>query len=133
MLPHPDFIFTIPSIHDDANLECHIYHPRANCSRPQESIQKRGAVFAHPYAPLGGCFDDPVVASVGSELLKAGFVLGTFNFRFVCRHSGAALLLSNESNLAELELLKARQAGPPGRNYLITFRLPDSLLYMCST
>jgi alpha/beta superfamily hydrolase len=36
---------------------------------------------AHPYAPLGGCFDDPVVDEVGGELLNAGFFLVTFNFR----------------------------------------------------
>ncbi|TDZ19089.1 hypothetical protein Cob_v008008 [Colletotrichum orbiculare MAFF 240422] len=37
--------------------------------------------MAHPYAPLGGCYDDPVVGIVAAELLKQGFVVGTFNFR----------------------------------------------------
>jgi alpha/beta superfamily hydrolase len=36
---------------------------------------------AHPYAPLGGCYDDPVVNFIGAQLLQAGYVVGTFNFR----------------------------------------------------
>ena len=90
MLPKPDFSFTIPSIHDDANLECRIYHPKAADSQRRRSQQKRGAILAHPYAPLGGCFDDPVVASAGFDILKAGFVLGTFNFRFADFLSGVS-------------------------------------------
>ncbi|KZF26191.1 hypothetical protein L228DRAFT_242618 [Xylona heveae TC161] len=42
---------------------------------------KRGAVIAHPYAPLGGSYDDPAVHLLASEALRAGFVVGTFNFR----------------------------------------------------
>ncbi|KAF7517209.1 hypothetical protein PCG10_001527 [Penicillium crustosum] len=41
----------------------------------------RGAIVAHPYATLGGCYDDPVVGFIGSELLQAGCIVGTFNFR----------------------------------------------------
>jgi alpha/beta superfamily hydrolase len=40
------------------------------------------AIVAHPYAPLGGCYDDPVVASMGNALLDAGYIVGTFNFRY---------------------------------------------------
>ena len=43
----------------------------------------RGAIIAHPYAPLGGSSDDPVVQAVGKSLLDCGFVVGTFNFRCV--------------------------------------------------
>lgn len=39
------------------------------------------AVVAHPYAPLGGCYDDPVVSVVAGVLLRLGFVVVTFNFR----------------------------------------------------
>jgi len=37
--------------------------------------------MAHPYAPLGGSFDDPVVGMVGNEILKHSWILLTFNFR----------------------------------------------------
>jgi alpha/beta superfamily hydrolase len=37
---------------------------------------------AHPYATLGGCYDDPVVNFTGSEILKQGLILVTFNFRY---------------------------------------------------
>ncbi|KAI9702395.1 MAG: hypothetical protein M1836_000874 [Candelina mexicana] len=83
-LPEPVYNFTIPSIHDDTVLDCRIYHPvHLFHSGPEgNSIWKRkGATIAHPYAPLGGCFDDPVVEVVASEILKRGFVVGLFNFR----------------------------------------------------
>ncbi|OAP55116.1 hypothetical protein AYL99_10816 [Fonsecaea erecta] len=82
-LPRPPHCsFTIPSIHDDVELDCRIYYPR----RPERSsgsrVFGRGfAVFAHPYAPLGGCYDDPVVALAGGVLLQGGYFLTTFNFR----------------------------------------------------
>ena len=90
MLPRPDLSFTIPSIHDNANLECRIYHPKRSRPKLRDTFQKCGVIFAHPYAPMGGCFDDPVVAAVGSEILEAGSVLGTFNFRFEYFHSLAS-------------------------------------------
>ncbi|KAF4479172.1 hypothetical protein CGGC5_v011766 [Colletotrichum fructicola Nara gc5] len=37
--------------------------------------------MAHPYAPLGGCYDDPIVDIVAGTLLRHGFLVGTFNFR----------------------------------------------------
>lgn len=81
-LPPPTYAFTIPSIHDGTQLECRLHVPRQmtepeGCCRGPIS----GAIVAHPYATLGGCYDDPVVNFVGSELLDAGYVLGTFNFR----------------------------------------------------
>jgi alpha/beta superfamily hydrolase len=39
------------------------------------------AVFAHPYAPLGGSYDDHVVLSVVKLLLREGWVVASFNFR----------------------------------------------------
>ncbi|KAK8016947.1 hypothetical protein PG993_015136 [Apiospora rasikravindrae] len=38
-------------------------------------------LVAHPYAPLGGSYDDPIVDVIGSILVQAGFVVATFNFR----------------------------------------------------
>ncbi len=78
------FTFTIPSIHDDTILDCRVYHPLKflSCGATGETQwQKRGAIIAHPYAPLGGCLDDPIVDAVAIEILKQGFVIGTFNFR----------------------------------------------------
>jgi alpha/beta superfamily hydrolase len=38
--------------------------------------------MAHPYAPMGGSYDDRVVGIVVDEFLKAGWIVGTFNFRY---------------------------------------------------
>ncbi|PTB65844.1 hypothetical protein BBK36DRAFT_1120212 [Trichoderma citrinoviride] len=82
MLPQPSFTLTIPSIHDGTPLECRIYHPASfsRTSQP-EPWKQHAAVFAHPYAPLGGSFDDGIVDIVAAQLLHKGYLLGTFNFR----------------------------------------------------
>jgi len=38
--------------------------------------------MAHPYAPMGGSYDDRVVGIVVEEFLHAGWMVGTFNFRY---------------------------------------------------
>ena len=43
--------------------------------------RKKAAIIAHPYAPLGGSFDDHVVSETTKLLLDHGFIVGTFNFR----------------------------------------------------
>lgn len=91
MLPEPTFSFTIPSIHDDIPLDCRLYNPPHSVLNPAEGEplwSPRGAIIAHPYAPLGGCYDDPVVLSGAAEILKQGFVIGTFNFRYVPCYPG---------------------------------------------
>lgn len=95
--PEPHYSFTIPSIHDDTTLDCRIYHPQ-EVWRPQSHDngnsrpwQKRGIIMAHPYAPLGGSYDDRVVGIVVEEYLALGYVVGTFNFRyppFACLYRG---------------------------------------------
>jgi hypothetical protein len=85
-LPTPTLSFTIPSIHDDTVLQCRVYHPE--CLAPTSILQittwnKKAAIVAHPYAVLGGCYDDPVVDLVSSTILEQGFLVGTFNFRSV--------------------------------------------------
>ena len=80
MLPKPSSSFTIPSIHDDKELECRLYHP-SKSTFGSGNHPRRGAILAHPYAPLGGCIDDPVLQVVGEAILKQGYVLGLFNFR----------------------------------------------------
>ena len=81
MLPKPTSSFTIPSIHDDTELECRLFHPPKSVDLGENCTKRKGAIIAHPYAPLGGCIDDPVVNFVGEAILKQGYVLGLFNFR----------------------------------------------------
>ena len=83
----PAYCFTIPSIHDGIALDCRIYHPPSLDGSSSETgstfpQRKKGAVIAHPYAPLGGCMDDPVVMTVVEQLLELDHVVGTFNFRY---------------------------------------------------
>lgn len=86
MLPKPSLSFTIPSTHDHTKLDCRVYHP-AGLTKPSatasSSWRRNVAVVAHPYAPLGGCYDDPIVDLVGGTLLHLGFMVATFNFRSV--------------------------------------------------
>ncbi len=84
MLPHPILSLTIPSIHDDTVLDCRLYNPPsilADLNSQTGQWRKKAAIVAHPYAPLGGCYDDPVVDIVACGLLQQGFFVGTFNFR----------------------------------------------------
>ena len=84
-LPAPASSFTIPSLHDDLELDCRIYYPRrANIGQAEQLF----AILAHPYAPLGGSYDDGVVNLVGSTLLRSGVLLGTFNFRGAANSAG---------------------------------------------
>ncbi|KAF1973070.1 hypothetical protein BU23DRAFT_533987 [Bimuria novae-zelandiae CBS 107.79] len=84
MPSEPRWSCTIPSIHDDTPLSVRIYHPSALHSPDSPSgkpWRKRGIVMAHPYAPMGGSYDDRVVGIVTQEFLSAGWIVGTFNFR----------------------------------------------------
>ncbi|KAK3361978.1 Alpha/Beta hydrolase protein [Lasiosphaeria ovina] len=82
MLPEPTLTFTLPSLHDGLALNCRVYHPHSLSPSPHAPPwQKHVAIVAHPYAPLGGCYDDPVVDMVAATLLRLGFLVGTFNFR----------------------------------------------------
>ncbi|KAG8630873.1 hypothetical protein KVT40_000013 [Elsinoe batatas] len=100
--------FTIPSIHDDVALTCRIYHPPRSSSHsssnpsptpstsastlpssasppPYPSRSRtspiKAAVVAHPYGPLGGSYDDPIVLACAETLLGQGYIVATFNFR----------------------------------------------------
>lgn len=83
MLPKPSITFTVPSLHDGLPIDCRVYHPLCLASsHDAPPWQKHAAIVAHPYAPLGGCYDDHVVDLVAGTLLHLGFLVGTFNFRF---------------------------------------------------
>ncbi|KAK5745339.1 hypothetical protein LTR17_001500 [Elasticomyces elasticus] len=82
MAAEPAYTFTLPSIADDTTLECRIYHPQGlDENLLRQNSTPKGAVVAHPYAPLGGCYDDPVVMAVTETLLERGYIVATFNFR----------------------------------------------------
>lgn len=77
----PVFAFTIPSLFDELPLDCRIYHPAAGALANDEQTTWKGAIVAHPYAPLGGSYDDAVVLALKTCLLRNGFIVATFNFR----------------------------------------------------
>ncbi|KAI9796765.1 MAG: hypothetical protein M1833_006005 [Piccolia ochrophora] len=75
--------FTIPSVHDGITIDCrlHLPTPPRHSDPPRQPPVVRGAVMAHPYAPLGGSYNDRVVGLIVQELLQQDFVTMTFNFR----------------------------------------------------
>lgn len=81
-MPNPVYAFTLPSLNDDTPLACRIYHPNNLLLHTLDSrIGISGAVIAHPYAPLGGSYDDAVVLSVTETLINEGYIVVTFSFR----------------------------------------------------
>lgn len=82
MLPEPSFTLTIPSIHDGTALDCRVYHPDSFFTEGAAPWKRHAVVFAHPYAPMGGSFDDPLMDIAAEQLLRKGYLLGTFNFRY---------------------------------------------------
>ncbi|KAK8064529.1 hypothetical protein PG994_007167 [Apiospora phragmitis] len=102
MFVKPALSFTIPSIHDGHKLDCRIFHPPSHLTPPQSQSQSESpeddtiappwgrhiAIVAHPYAPLGGSYDDPIVDVISSILVQAGFVVATFNFRGASKSGG---------------------------------------------
>lgn len=79
-LPKANYSFVIPSIHDDLELDCRIHYPKRT-EQNARLFGKAFAIVAHPYAVLGGSYDDAVVGQAGSVLLQQGCILATFNFR----------------------------------------------------
>lgn len=85
MLPQPSLSFTIPSVYDGTKLDCRLFHPPSlgDPSQPGRPWTGDIALVAHPYAPLGGSFDDPIVDVIAGTLLQLGCLVATFNFRSV--------------------------------------------------
>lgn len=77
------FDFSIPSSYDETELECRLYIPTSLREAEAGSVpwQSKGAIVGHPYAPMGGCQDDPIVLCIVEQLVSQQFVVGTFNFR----------------------------------------------------
>lgn len=90
-IPQPTYEFFIPSIYDDTALACRVYcvHDQSPEGRRVPGAQRavahpwtaKGAVVAHNYTGLGGSQDNIIVLTVVEELLRAGFMVGTFNLR----------------------------------------------------
>ncbi|KAK4100410.1 hypothetical protein N658DRAFT_497407 [Parathielavia hyrcaniae] len=82
MLAKPSLTFSVPSLHDGLPIDCRVYHPLSLAAASDAPPwKKHAAIIAHPYAPLGGNYDDPVVDIVAGTLLRRGFLVATFNFR----------------------------------------------------
>ena len=83
----------ISSLYDETRLDCSIrdHQPTTQTTVDSSIALKRdticGAIIAHPYAPFGGSFRDPVVTAVGESFWQKGFVVGVFNFRFISHFS----------------------------------------------
>ncbi|KAJ3573036.1 hypothetical protein NPX13_g4844 [Xylaria arbuscula] len=90
MPPQPIFSFTIPSVHDGTKLDCRLFYPSSlrDPSQPGPSWTGHVAIVAHPYAPLGGCFDDPIVDVIAGTLTLLGYMVATFNFRGAAPSTG---------------------------------------------
>jgi hypothetical protein len=116
-LPSPTHVFTIPSIYDGIKLACRLYLPQQLLdTRTPSQWRVQGAIVAHPYASLGGCYDDPVVSFIGGELLDAGYVVGTFNFRYSISQQRSLNLQVMLTYV--LEVLVIRKAVLAGRRSL---------------
>lgn len=76
-LPRPSFSFAIPSVYDGVLLDCRLYQPKTTFHSEAVSA----AIVAHPYAPLGGSYDDPIVDDIATVLLREGQIVGLFNLR----------------------------------------------------
>ncbi|KAL5601251.1 uncharacterized protein BROUX77_005500 [Berkeleyomyces rouxiae] len=93
MLPEPTLSFTLQSLHDETPLDCRIYHPQSlSPTLHAPPWRRHTAIFAHPYAPLGGSYDDRIVETVATLLLRQGYLVGTFNFRGAGSSYGLMLL-----------------------------------------
>ncbi|KAL8998815.1 MAG: hypothetical protein Q9188_006018 [Gyalolechia gomerana] len=86
----PTYEFYIPSLYDEIALACRIYTLPENYfggttgdgTTGKKPWTPLGAVVAHPWARMGGSFDDPTVGHIVAELLRLGFTVGTFNLRY---------------------------------------------------
>ncbi|KAL9026775.1 MAG: hypothetical protein Q9196_004616 [Gyalolechia fulgens] len=103
----PTYEFYLPSLYDDTALACRIYTLPENYfggSTGDDTTGKKpwtplGAVVAHPWARIGGSFNDPTVRHILAELLRLGFTVGTFNLRGAGKSKGK----STWSGKAELQ------------------------------
>jgi alpha/beta superfamily hydrolase len=80
-MPAPSLNLQIPSYLDAYLLDARVYLPASYTAPTTQHWHRKLAIIGHPYAPLGGSYDDHVVLEVVKTLLRAGWVVSTFNFR----------------------------------------------------
>ncbi|KAK8133088.1 Alpha/Beta hydrolase protein [Apiospora kogelbergensis] len=134
-LTPPTLSFTIPSVHDGHKLDCRLFHPPGLLT-PQSAEEhhtsapppwaRHIAIVAHPYAPLGGSYDDPIVNLVGSVLVQAGFLVATFNFRYCCPHCHGTARIALAYTAAMRLFLRSycHYQDPPLDSILASFHSP---------
>ncbi|PWW80104.1 hypothetical protein C7212DRAFT_349591 [Tuber magnatum] len=81
-MPTPSLNLQIPSYLDAHLLDARVYLPASYTAPTTQHWHQKLAIIGHPYAPLGGSYDDHVVLEVAETLLRAGWVVSTFNFRY---------------------------------------------------
>lgn len=79
--PAPSLNLQIPSLHDSLLLPARLYLPPTYTHPHPRPWPRRLAVLAHPYAPLGGSYDDRTVLRLAALLVSLDWVVATFNFR----------------------------------------------------
>ncbi|EEA22039.1 hypothetical protein TMatcc_008537 [Talaromyces marneffei ATCC 18224] len=110
--------FFIPSVHDGTRLSCRIY--QLDGINYQELPALKAAIVAHPYASLGGSNDDPVVASITTELVRKGYIVLTLNFRGAS-YSGGSTSWTGKPEMGDYIsaygfILKYSQLLAPGKH-----------------
>ena len=79
-LGQPTYSLKVPSLYDGLEIDCRVYHPTTGGAL---GPGLKAALVGHPYAPLGGSYDDPIVHLVGGILLDQGYIVGVLNFRCI--------------------------------------------------
>lgn len=82
IMPTPSLNLQIPSYLDAHLLDARVYLPPSYTAPVTQHWDRKLAIIGHPYAPLGGSYDDHIVLEVVKTLLRAGWVVSTFNFRY---------------------------------------------------
>lgn len=115
MLPEPTLSFTLPSLEGGTLLDCRIYHPRSlTPASNHEPWERHSAIVAHPYGPMGGCYDDGIVDLLASTLLRTGYLVATFNFRYASQPDIKRCDSLANADMIPLEGRASRLVAPPG-------------------
>lgn len=78
MAPPDPLAFQLRTSKNASPLDCRVYH----APKTDDATSLDIAIVAHPYGPLGGSYDDPVVQLIVRTLIEAGYhAVGVFNFR----------------------------------------------------
>lgn len=98
-MPTPSLNLQIPSYLDAYLLDARVYLPTSYTAPVTQHWDRKLAIIGHPYAPLGGSHDDRVVLEVVKTLLRAGWIVSTFNFRYDLRKEEKKTLWMEEDRV----------------------------------